>query len=94
LKSQDEKLQDLNKKVEIYKTIERKWIEALFIHKQQKNVLSSQVKALTKEKKEKENVLIDLELMNMKNACLLQSEELKRKKTKVKIEKLMEEKEY
>jgi hypothetical protein len=30
------------------------------------------VKALTKEKKEKDNVLIDLELVNMKNVSLLQ----------------------
>jgi hypothetical protein len=34
------------------------------------------VKALTKEKKEKENVLIDLELINLKNVSLLQFEEL------------------
>jgi hypothetical protein len=31
----------------------------------------SQVKALIKEKKEKDNVLIDLELINMKNVSLL-----------------------
>ncbi len=30
------------------------------------------MKALTKEKKEKDNVLIDLELVNMKNVSLLQ----------------------
>jgi hypothetical protein len=41
------------------------------------------VKALTKKKKEKENVLIDLELINMKNVSLLQFEELRRKTTKV-----------
>jgi hypothetical protein len=34
------------------------------------------VKTLTKEKKEKENVLIDLELINLKNVSLLQFEEL------------------
>ncbi len=34
------------------------------------------MKALTKEKKEKENVLIDLELINLKNVSLLQFEEL------------------
>jgi hypothetical protein len=52
------------------------------------------VKALTKEEKEKDNVLIDLELVNLKNAFLLQSEELKRKITESKREKLMEEKKY
>jgi len=35
------------------------------------------VKALTKEKKEKENVMIDLELINMHNVSMLQSEELR-----------------
>jgi hypothetical protein len=39
------------------------------------------VEALTKEKKEKDNVLIDLELVNMKNASLLNFEEFKRKTT-------------
>jgi hypothetical protein len=39
------------------------------------------VKALIKEKKEKENVLTDLELINLKNVYLLQLEELKRKTT-------------
>jgi hypothetical protein len=41
------------------------------------------VKTLTKEKMEKENVLINLELVNMKNASLLNFEELRRKTTKV-----------
>jgi hypothetical protein len=50
------------------------------------------VKTLTKEKKEKENVLIDLELVNLKNVFLLQFEKLRRKTTKVEKEKLMEEK--
>ncbi len=50
---------------------------------------------MMKEKKEKENVLINLELMNMKNAFLIQSEEGKRKTTKAEREKLMEgKKEY
>jgi hypothetical protein len=45
---------------------------------QHKEALGSQVKALTKEKKEKENVLTNLELVNkLKN--LLQFEELRRK---------------
>jgi len=35
------------------------------------------VKVLTKENKEKENVLTDLELINLKNVSLLQSKELK-----------------
>jgi hypothetical protein len=42
------------------------------------------MKALTKEKKEKENVLIDLELVNLKNVFMLQSEEFRRKIIKVK----------
>jgi hypothetical protein len=37
------------------------------------------VKALTKEKKEKENVLTDLELINLKNVSLLQSKEFRKK---------------
>ncbi len=41
------------------------------------------MKALIKKKEEKENVLIDLELINMKNVSLLQFEELRRKTTKV-----------
>ncbi len=36
------------------------------------------MEALIKEKKEKENVLIDLELVNLKNASLLNFEKLKR----------------
>jgi hypothetical protein len=40
------------------------------------------VKALIKEKKEKENVLTNLELINLKNVSLLQFEELRRKTTK------------
>jgi hypothetical protein len=53
------------------------------------------VKALTKEKKEEEDVLTNLELVNLKNAYLLQSKKLRRKTTKVERKKLMEEtKEY
>jgi hypothetical protein len=52
------------------------------------------VKALTKEKKEKENVLTYLELMNLKNTSLLNFEKLKRKITKAKKKKLVEKKEY
>ncbi len=64
----------------------------MFLHKKQQEGLDSQVKALTKKKKEKENVLIDLELINLKNVFLLQSKELKRKTTKVEREQLMEDK--
>jgi hypothetical protein len=42
------------------------------------------VEALIEEKKEKENVLIDLELMNLKSVSLLNSKEFRRI---VKIEK-------
>jgi hypothetical protein len=52
------------------------------------------VEELTKEKKEKENVLTYLELVNLKNAYLLNSKELKRNITKVEKEKLAKEKEY
>ncbi len=41
------------------------------------------MKALIKEKKEKENVLTNLELINQKNVSLLQSKELKRKTIEV-----------
>jgi hypothetical protein len=39
------------------------------------------VKALAKEKKEKENVLTYLELINLKNVFLLQYEEFRKKTT-------------
>jgi hypothetical protein len=48
----------------------------LFHYKQQHEALGSRVEALTKEKKEKDNVLIDLELVNLKSAFLLNYEEL------------------
>ncbi len=47
--------------------MERKWTKALFFHKKQQEDLDIQVKALIKEKKEKENVLTYLELVNLKN---------------------------
>jgi hypothetical protein len=50
------------------------------------------MEALIEEKKEKEKVLIDLELVNLKNASLLNFEELIRKITKQKKGKLVEEK--
>jgi hypothetical protein len=53
------------------------------------------VKALIKEKKEKENVLTYLELVNLKNVSLSQSKKLRRKTIEAKKEKLLEEqKEY
>ncbi len=50
------------------------------------------MKGLIKEKKEKENIKPDLELVNLKNVSLLQSEKLKRKIIEAKKEKLLEEK--
>jgi len=47
------------------------------------------VEALIKENKEKENVLMDLELMNLKNVFLFNFEELKRT-SKVEKKKLVE----
>jgi hypothetical protein len=41
------------------------------------------MKVLTKENKEKENILINLELINLKNVFLLQFEEFKRKTLEV-----------
>jgi hypothetical protein len=52
------------------------------------------MKALTKKKKEKENVLTNLELINLKNVSLLQFEELRRKTSKVERKQVMEDKEY
>jgi hypothetical protein len=64
-------LQNLQQKAEIWETIKRKWTKALFFHNKQSEALDSQVKALTREKKEKENVMIDLELINLMNVSLL-----------------------
>ncbi len=77
LKSQD--VQVLKQEVEIWETTKRKWIEALFLCKQQHEALGNQVKTLTKENKEKENVMTYLVLVNLKNVSLLQFEELRRK---------------
>jgi hypothetical protein len=41
LKSQAEELQDLRRKSKIWETIERKWIEASVLHKQQHEALGS-----------------------------------------------------
>jgi hypothetical protein len=45
------------------------------------------VKALTKKKKEKENVLTYLELINLKNVSLLKFEEIRRKTLEAKKKK-------
>ncbi len=42
------------------------------------------MEAFIKEKKEKENVLTDLELVNLKNTSLSNSEKLRRKTTEAK----------
>jgi hypothetical protein len=42
------------------------------------------MKTLTKGKKEKDNVLTNLELINLKNVILLQFKEIRRKTTKAK----------
>ncbi len=44
--------------------------------------------------KEKDNVLINLEIINLKNVYLLLSKEFKRKIAKAEREQLMEDKEY
>ncbi len=77
MKSQVEELRELRKMTEAQEVIERKWAEALFHYKQEQEALGSHVEALIEEKKEKENVLIDLELMNLKNVSLLNYEEFK-----------------
>jgi protein associated with RNAse G/E len=61
----------LKQKVEVWETTKRKWSETLLFYKQQQKVLGNRVEALIKEKKEKENVLIDLELVNLNNASRL-----------------------
>ncbi len=78
MKFQIEELKELRKTAKVHKTIERKWAKTLFTYKQQKKALSSQVEALTEEK-EKENVLIDMELINLKNVSMLNYEEIKRR---------------
>jgi hypothetical protein len=64
----------------------------MFFNKKQQEALGSQVKALIKEKTGKENVMTDLELINLNNASLLQSKELKRKTTEAKIEQFTKDK--
>ncbi len=50
------------------------------------------MKALTEENKEKENVLTDLELINLKNVSLLHSKKIRRNTIEAKRKKLMEDK--
>lgn len=76
MKSQIEELKELKKTIEVWENKERKWIEILLNYKQQQDALNSWVEALTKEKKEKENLLIYLEL---KNVFLLNYEEIKKR---------------
>jgi hypothetical protein len=52
------------------------------------------VKTLTKEKNEKENVLTNLELINLKIVSLVQFEELRRKTIELEKEQLLEDKKY
>ncbi len=92
LKSQDEKLQNLKQKVQIWEIIKRKWIEALFFHNKQQEALDNQVKALAKKNKDKENVLTYLELINLQNVSLLQFKELGRKTIFAEREQFMEDK--
>ncbi len=85
LKSQD--VQVLKQEVEIWETTKKKWIEALFLRKQQHEALGNHVKTLTKENKEKENVLTYLVLVNLKNVSLLQFEEFRRNTIEIKRKK-------
>lgn len=79
MKFQIEELKELRKTAKTWETVERKWTKTLFIYKQQKEALSNQVESPTQEKKEKEkeNVLIDMELINLKNVSILNFEEIK-----------------
>jgi MoaA/NifB/PqqE/SkfB family radical SAM enzyme len=56
MKSQVEELKELRKMAKAEEVTKIKWVEIIFHHKQHK-ALGSQVEALIKEKKEKENVL-------------------------------------
>jgi hypothetical protein len=85
MKPQTKELKELRKTAEVWETIKRKWTKTLFNNKQQKEALSSQVEALTKEKKDKENVLIDLELINLKSVSMFNSKENLKRTLKVKI---------
>ncbi len=88
MKSQTKKL-ELGKTTEVQETTDRKWKKTLFTYKHHKEALNSQVEALTQENKEKENELIDMELINLKNVSMFNFEEIRRI-IQVEIEKLME----
>ncbi len=75
MKSQDEELKELRKMAKVLETAKKKWVETLFHYKQQQEALGSQVEALTKEKKEKENVLTDSKLVNLESVFLFNSKE-------------------
>ncbi len=64
----------------------------MFNYKQLHQALTSHVEALTKDKKEKENISIDLELINLKSVSLLNSKEIITTTIEEKIEKLVEKK--
>ncbi len=87
MKFEIEELKELRKTTKVRETIERKWTKTLFIYKQQKEALSSQVEALTKKKKEKENVLIDLGWINLKSASMLNYEEIRSRTIEAEIKK-------
>ncbi len=82
-------MKDLRKTIEVWETTKRKWTNTLFNYKQQKEALSNKVHALIKEKKDKENILIDPELINFKSVSLFNSEKI-RTTTWAKIERLVE----
>ncbi len=80
---------------EDWETIEKKWVETMLHYKQQQEALGSQVEALTKENKEKDNVLTDLELVNLKNDSMLNFEKLKKRVGESEKQKLVDaNKEY
>lgn len=81
MKPQTEELKELRKTIKVQKTIEKKWIKTLFNYKQQKEALSSQVKAVIKEKKDKENVLTDLKLISLKSVFVFNSKKNRKKNT-------------
>ncbi len=83
-------MKELKKTTEVWEPTKRKWTKTLFNYKQQKEASSSQVEALIKEKNDKENILIDLELINLKNVSLLNSKEIRTTTIGAEIEKLVE----
>ncbi len=66
--------------------------KTIFIYKKQKEALNYQVQALTKEKKENENVSIHLELINFKSASMLNYEKIRRRTIEAEIKKKLVEK--